>query len=584
MSRELVEQIKQEIADKKYTELDMWGIAETAVSTDNMECIIALWELGINFSDSPFSIFSPMYSACSGNHYDVVKLMLELGFDAKSISVQYMPYAVVAADKGHWEIVWMLLENGADVNAVDQCFGNSLLQCAVENGELGTVTRLMDMGADPMLVGEYKYPYWSIFGGYSQYFGVLHNCIPGDHINNNHFCDMHMAILDRISPERRDYKGMTALHIMVEHKCKEGISYLLGKGWPIDQRTSCGNSALHLATCRDEGIVHLLVENGADVALHNNWGETPYQYRHNSCIHHEDMEKLATLLRTEPQSQYPFPYGRNVLLDDELSMYKDTQASDDTTLLHHAIVRNDAGLVLRLLQAGYDPNHRMNRGDTPLRRAYTAGAPISIIRSLLEFGANPELPMQEGRYYYHSDEYTPEVFTLLSHHGADFNQRDEEDHTALYYAEDAETVRILREFGCAPDLQAPDVSSALFYHASMRRWDIVRYLIEQGVNPRLTDDDGRSLLHYVEGFDADTAQFLLDAGLDIDAQDKYGLTPLMRAGLYGDLTCVKWLVNHGADREFTDPNGWKACDWAGFTYTLTSVIDYLEGNDDEDEE
>ncbi|MHB1460926.1 MAG: hypothetical protein ACYC1M_06585 [Armatimonadota bacterium] len=61
-----VKEIKQEIADKNYTELDMWSIAETAVSTDNMECIVALWELAINFTDSPFDKFSPMYMACSG--------------------------------------------------------------------------------------------------------------------------------------------------------------------------------------------------------------------------------------------------------------------------------------------------------------------------------------------------------------------------------------------------------------------------------------------------------------------------------------------------------------------------------------
>ncbi|MHB1460927.1 MAG: ankyrin repeat domain-containing protein [Armatimonadota bacterium] len=178
----------------------------------------------------------------------MVKLLLDLGFDAKSYSVEYTPYTVVAANKGHWDIVWLLLEYGADINAVDHCFGGSLLQCAVENGDLGTVTRLLDMSADAMLVGDYRYPHWSVFGGYSQYFCVLDNSIPGDYMNNNHFCDKHMALLDRISPDRGDYKGMTALHIMVEHRSKEGISYLLGKGWPINQRTSCGNSALHLAT------------------------------------------------------------------------------------------------------------------------------------------------------------------------------------------------------------------------------------------------------------------------------------------------------------------------------------------------
>lgn len=115
----------------------------------------------------------------------------------------------------------------------------------------------------------------------------------------------------------------------------------------------------------------------------------------------------------------------------------------------------------------------------------------------------------------------------------------------------------------------------------MRRWDIVRHLIEQGVDPLLTDDEGRSLLHYdVQEyyFDPDAAQFLLEAGLDINAQDKHGFTPLMRAGIFSNMACVKWLVNHGADRDFTDPNGWTTCDWAGYTYALQSVHVYLSGS------
>lgn len=578
VNREHIDELKRQITADNLTDWQLWDMAHHAINASDLDLIAALWELGVNFSDSPFDKFSHMYNACSSSLYDVVKLLLEMGFDAKSYSVEYTPYTVVAANKGYWEIVWLLLEHGADVNAVDHCFGNSLLQNAVENGNIDTVTRLLDMGADPMLIGKYKHPHWSVFGDMGQFFCVIDDCIPCEYTSTIHFCDKHIAILDRIPPDWRDYKGMSALHMMVKHWCKDGISYLLSKGWPIDQRTSFGDSVLHLAPCRDEGVVQHLLDNGADAFMLNNNGETAYQYNYNDGIYYDGLGKMAALLRIDPQSQYPFPYSSFTLSEDELLTYTNTQASDGTTMLHHAIVGKNSELVLRLLQAGFDPNHRMNRGDTPLRRAYTAGAPISIIRSLLEFGANPELPMQEGRYYYHSDDYAPEVFALLSQHGADFNQRDDEDHTALYHAASAEIVQILRSYGCCPDLQASDVTSALFHHASMRRWGIVRHLIEQGVNPLLTDDDGRSLLHNDVKefeFDPDAAEFLLVAGLDINAQDKYGFTPLMRAGIFSNMLCLKWLANHGADTEITDPNGRKARDWASYTYSRTRVYKYL---------
>ena len=119
VNSERVEQIKNQLKDLSLIEL--WNRAEYAVDSYNRNRVTALWELGIDFNNSVFNKFSPMYMACEHGQYLVVKWLLELGFDANSVNVFNRPYIVIAADNGHWDIVWLLLDYGADVNALD-CF------------------------------------------------------------------------------------------------------------------------------------------------------------------------------------------------------------------------------------------------------------------------------------------------------------------------------------------------------------------------------------------------------------------------------------------------------------------------------
>lgn len=54
----------------------------------------------------------------------------------------------------------------------------------------------------------------------------------------------------------------------------------------------------------------------------------------------------------------------------------------------------------------------------------------------------------------------------------------------------------------------------------------------------------------------------ISSGANIDAQDRHGLTPLIRFSASGNDKAVKLLLNYGANPNVLDGQGWTACMWA----------------------
>ncbi|MDH2392499.1 ankyrin repeat domain-containing protein [Streptomyces sp. HNM0663] len=82
-------------------------------------------------------------------------------------------------------------------------------------------------------------------------------------------------------------------------------------------------------------------------------------------------------------------------------------------------------------------------------------------------------------------------------------------------------------------------------------------LLDAGVDPRIRDAAGRSLLHVLHLLDHEPLlRRLLAAGLDLEAVDRQGLTPLCTAvGERGSKSLVEALVAAGARIDVTDPLG-----------------------------
>ena len=86
---------------------------------------------------------------------------------------------------------------------------------------------------------------------------------------------------------------------------------------------------------------------------------------------------------------------------------------------------------------------------------------------------------------------------------------------------------------------------------SLGRTHEVRLLLDAGANPNIRTEDERTVLFVaVKAGHADVVdvvQLLLDGGLDINAQDGWGITALGYAVSYGPADVVRLLLQHGAN-------------------------------------
>ena len=100
-----------------------------------------------------------------------------------------------------------------------------------------------------------------------------------------------------------------------------------------------------------------------------------------------------------------------------------------------------------------------------------------------------------------------------------------------------------------PELVATDGLALLIDSASRRRLDLVRILVEAGVDPDGVVGDETPLNSAARGGLVEIASFLLDHGAEVDKRPEAlgGSTPLCEAVCNGHLSMVEFLLDRGAD-------------------------------------
>ncbi len=143
-----------------------------------------------------------------------------------------------AAFRGHLESVKLLIHSGANINAATKHYGNTAIELAMSNNCPEIVSFLLSKGAD------------------------IHQC---------------------------DSQGGNALLWAVEGKVTNIIREILELKPNLDHQNMNGLTALHLAVIRKNvEIVNLLIQNGANLKIADNFGRKPIQL----AEHGSDIGKL----------------------------------------------------------------------------------------------------------------------------------------------------------------------------------------------------------------------------------------------------------------------------------------------------
>lgn len=86
--------------------------------------------------------------------------------------------------------------------------------------------------------------------------------------------------------------------------------------------------------------------------------------------------------------------------------------------------------------------------------------------------------------------------------------------------------------------------------------DQVKDIVEQKEIDVNKEIDGRPPLHYAADYgQGDVIQYLLSKGAEVNAKDKHGISALLAAIWEGHTDCVKLLLEQGAQKDGSAPDG-----------------------------
>eukprot|EP01064_Diplonema_japonicum_P035072 TRINITY_DN7486_c0_g1_i1.p1 TRINITY_DN7486_c0_g1~~TRINITY_DN7486_c0_g1_i1.p1 ORF type:complete len:507 (+),score=87.33 TRINITY_DN7486_c0_g1_i1:601-2121(+) len=225
--------------------------------------------------------------------------------------------------------------------------------------------------------------------------------------------------------------------------------------------------------------------------------------------------------------------------------------AEGNTVLH---LCRSVGDCTFFLEKGADPNAKDKRGNTPLHLSCEIGAHVMLVPLLVQNGADVNSRNLNGETPLHKcreNHKQEECVRVLLHHGADPTLRDELGGTVLHASCLKEKVISLL-IDQGVDVNAKDAKGETpLFHAGSK--NAFSLLLEKGADPKVLTAEGRSLLHCVCQRDLEWhVRTLLQRGADVGARDAQGETPLHRARSKKVAEC---LIEYGADRDARNNSG-----------------------------
>lgn len=357
-----------------------------------------------------------------------------------------------------------LLAKGVDVNG-ENYYGETAIEVAIKSNQLEMVRYLITQGA-------------------SDRWGVEHAAA------NNNLPMVRLLI-------EHDFSLGESIVFAAEHNNMEMVRVLVNAGSEVNisQKRKSGIFKKYYVTPIEFAVMH---DNATMVTFLIDHGVSSENAIREALI--AGKEDLARIL-IDRDGNYTnwltaaFEYKNRTLIDYLVSKGADMHVRDKegNSLLHLSCLDGNYDLVAYCLETHkLDVNDVNFKKETPLMLAVSSGN-NTLVSYLLQHGANARLlnNQMENALFYVKDSGI-ETFELLKGHGADISQKNISQQTLLINA------------------------------ARNKNYEVTHFLLENGANIHVKDDQGHTAFQYViSPYDRNDVliQLFLERGADINTQD-----------------------------------------------------------------
>jgi ankyrin repeat protein/beta-lactamase regulating signal transducer with metallopeptidase domain len=349
----------------------------------------------------------------------------------------------------------------------------------------------------------------------------------------------------------KDKDGRTALQLAVRQAHRAVVELLITKGADIEAKGGNGATPLHMAaSAGHKDIVELLLNRGADVNVL--LGASRLTPLHNACRHgHAEVAELlihkgARLDATDkggyPPLYYALWYEHNQTTRVLVAHGADVNFTPkgDWPPLFYVLSSNDQDLIDLLLSKGVRApalHLAAFKGDlTQVRSICAEGTDINARDDVLNW-----TPLHWAVSGGQKD-----IAEFLILKGAEVNARGKDDYTPLLqaaYVGSKESVELLLSHGAAASIGKPLHGAAKRGHVQ-----VLEALIAHGADLDAKDKEGRTpLMRACENSQKGVSELLIAKGADLNVQSNAGHTALHIACATGQKDVVELLIAKGAE-------------------------------------
>lgn len=464
---------------------------------------------------------TPLTAAIQSLNVDVVKFLIGKGANVHRKAGGGRTMLHLAAQNGNPQIVEYLIKAGLDANVLDER-GGTAARWAAENGHIETLEILSSFGCDLLRPDTRNWTplHAAVFGGqiaavtYLIDLGASPNAISADN-----FTPLIVAIRGKHSEilglllDRGGDPSVSLIKMAILEDDKASVKQIISR---LDRLPALAESF------RENGTADL------ELAVQNKRYEIARMLVNAGCKTDKlDAEYREDLLLSSVRHGF-----QDVVKKIELSSL-DHDMKTKTSLMtpvHIAAELGDVGMLRLLIDCGFSVIGESEYGQTALHFAACRGH-TPVVR-MLSGTINVLLKDVNGRTALHWAAINghPDVVRLLSRTPGALNALDHEKHTPLHLA--CENGQV----------------------------DCIQPLLEAGSDPSAKDFLMRTPLHFAARLkSAESVEIVrviaIQDGVDIDARNIWGATPLGYAASVGSLEVVKWLVARSADTRVKDERG-----------------------------